>query len=168
MLLKPERFSPPFGLNQMMHSLLHFSRETAWMRTRGRNLLKTLTFSMPNIQAVLSKPIHFSKNTNWRGRGGWPSSHIHNTPGTSANLSHVISSALDLWPLPRAVFVLKARCRCLNCLSEISLEGHGSVCWRNMLLKPLVVAPPLCPACVDVSVRVCLSLSPVCFMHAAH
>lgn len=114
--------------------------------------------------------LHQTHHWRSRGRGGWPYSHIHNTTGTITNLSHVISSALDLWPFSRAVFVLRAMCHCLNCLSEASLQGRSSVCRRNMLLKPLMENPHWCPACVSVSV--CMSIivfsALQCFMHAAH
>lgn len=108
--------------------------------------------------------LHQTHQWKRRGRGGRSHSHLHNTTGTIANLSHVISSALDLWPLSRAVLVLKATCHCLNCLSKASLEGHR-VCRRNMLLQPLLVNPPLVPSmccCLCVYVYHCL-LSPLVF-----
>lgn len=113
------------------------------------------------MQAVLSKTIHFIKHTSEGEGGGWPHSHIHDTTGPSPIYHMQFPRLLTFDPLPRAVFVLRATC---HCLSEASPEGHSGVCRRNMLLKPLMVKPPLCPACV--SVPVCTSIiafSPLVF-----
>lgn len=46
-----------------------------------------------------------------------PLIYTHNTSCTATNLSHTISSALDLWSLSQSVFILRAMCHCLNCRS---------------------------------------------------
>lgn len=165
-------FCRPFSPNPMKCSPSFFSQEAPleWGYVGGSGSNSDFQRAGDTDCVFQDYTLHQTHQRRRRGRGGWPHSHIHNTTGTIANLSHVISSALDLWSLFRAVFVLRATCHCLNCLSEASLEGHSGVCRRNMLLKPLTVNQPLCPA--SDSVSVCMSIivfsALQCFMHDAH
>lgn len=148
-----------------------FPRGATWMRLCGRIRLKLWLSAWWRLWLYFQR-LYTSSNTPVmeKRNGRMTPLHIPNTSDTIANLSHVISSALDLWPLSWAVFVLRATCRCLNCLSGASLEGHGGVCRRNTLLKPLMVNPPFCPACVSVLLCMSIAVSSAlqCFIHGAH
>ena len=148
-----------------------FPRGATWIRVCGRILLKLWLSACWRLRLYF-KRLYTSSNTpvTEKRKGRMAPLHIPNTSDTIANLSHAISSALDLWPLSKAVFVLRATCRCLNCLSGASLEGHGRVCRRNTLLTPLMVNPPFCPACVSELLCMSITVSSAlqCFMHGAH
>lgn len=80
----------------------------------------TLTFNI--LEAFIRRQ--------WREWGEWLRSPTY-------NLSQLISSALDLWPLSQTVFTLQAACRCLIYLSGAVLDGHSSISSRNMQGNPL-------------------------------
>lgn len=92
---------------------------------------------------------------------GWHQSYTHSTPCTAANLLHTISSALDLWAISRAVFILRAMCHCWKCLSAVREDRHFDTSRRNTPLKTPLENLALVPGmslslCARLCVRHCL------------
>lgn len=119
-------------VNGVSISLLYWLTDDMWA-----------LLSMQEAEAVLPQTPHFITPRR-RATVEWPPSDITNTFGTNTNLSHVISLALDLWLLPGAVFVLRAACHFLLCLSEWGMAAAHSAQYKSALLETAEGTPPLC------------------------